>query len=353
MCLLQSSLASQIGEDEYTDFENEDGGRLSDRWAVELDTDDNAVADKIARSHGFRNLGKIGSLSGNYYEFATDEKATRMKRSTMTRTKRLIAHPRVQWARRQRVFERVKRGYFDTLRNKVRELEAERDKRFFSDPNFPEQWYLNNVGQSDAPLGNDIGVLDVWKRGYRGKGVVVSVLDDGLDHTHPDLKKNYDPHASWDMNNNDSDPFPNDKDPYNAHGTKCGGEIGAEADNDICGVGVAPEVNLGGIRMLDGTATDILESDALSYKPQYIDIYSNCWGPKDDGKTFGRPGKLGREALKNGATKGRGGKYCMLLFTYLSRMLLAILAYFNRNILFKKSCSLGPSFCYLFEASFT
>lgn len=28
-------------------------------------------------------------------------------------------------------------------------------------------------------------------QGYTGKGVTVTVLDDGIDHTHPDLKKNY------------------------------------------------------------------------------------------------------------------------------------------------------------------
>ena len=34
-------------------------------------------------------------------------------------------------------------------------------------------------------------MLPVWARGISGKGVVVAVLDDGLDHTNPDLKHNY------------------------------------------------------------------------------------------------------------------------------------------------------------------
>ena len=53
--------------------------------------------------------------------------------------------------------------------------------------------------------------------------------------------------------------------------------------------------------MLDGQATDILEGSSLSFQSNYIDVYSNCWGPKDDGKTFGKPGRLAQEALMRGA----------------------------------------------------
>lgn len=36
-----------------------------------------------------------------------------------------------------------------------------------------------------------MSVAQAWGRGYTGKGVVVSVLDDGIDEEHPDLKPNY------------------------------------------------------------------------------------------------------------------------------------------------------------------
>lgn len=35
-----------------------------------------------------------------------------------------------------------------------------------------------------------------WERGYDGSGVVVTVLDDGLDHKHPDLRDNYVSHRN-------------------------------------------------------------------------------------------------------------------------------------------------------------
>lgn len=37
----------------------------------------------------------------------------------------------------------------------------------------------------------DLNVLPVYKDGITGKGVRVSILDDGLEHTHEDLLTNY------------------------------------------------------------------------------------------------------------------------------------------------------------------
>lgn len=34
-------------------------------------------------------------------------------------------------------------------------------------------------------------VKEVWEMGYSGKGVVTSILDDGLERRHPDLADNY------------------------------------------------------------------------------------------------------------------------------------------------------------------
>lgn len=39
--------------------------------------------------------------------------------------------------------------------------------------------------------GPTYNVLDVWKMGYTGRGVVVGVVDDGLEKDHPELKDNY------------------------------------------------------------------------------------------------------------------------------------------------------------------
>ena len=45
-------------------------------------------------------------------------------------------------------------------------------------------------------------------QGVFGDGVHVSVVDDGLQYTHPDLMENYDQRGSWDWNDQDSDVTP-------------------------------------------------------------------------------------------------------------------------------------------------
>lgn len=36
-----------------------------------------------------------------------------------------------------------------------------------------------------------MNVIPAWREGVTGKGVVVTILDDGLETDHPDLKENY------------------------------------------------------------------------------------------------------------------------------------------------------------------
>jgi len=39
--------------------------------------------------------------------------------------------------------------------------------------------------------GFDLNVQAAWKMGYTGKGIVITILDDGLEKDHPDLQANY------------------------------------------------------------------------------------------------------------------------------------------------------------------
>lgn len=101
----------------------------------------------------------------------------------------------------------------------------------------------NNIGDL-----NLIDVAPAWKAGYTGKGVVVAVLDSGVDLSHPDLQSNIwrnpkeipgngidddlngvgDDVNGWDFVDGDANPSPDLRDPEQDHGTHVAGIIGAK-----------------------------------------------------------------------------------------------------------------------------
>jgi len=247
------------------------------------------VAEEVARRNGIQNLGKIGDLE-NFYLMESHKISKRSTRKAHEHHTALEDDSDVIWFEQQIEKKRVKRN--------SRSAPVE-----ITDPLFKDQWFLNH-GARD---GSDMNVQPAWKLGYTGKNVVVTILDDGIQYNHPDLKQNYDPLASKDINNNDDDPMPQDNGD-NKHGTRCAGEVAAVAFNEYCGVGVAYNASIGGVRMLDGMVNDAVEARSLSLNPSHIDIYSASWGPEDDGKTVDGPGPLAKQAFINGITKGRGGK---------------------------------------------
>ncbi len=55
---------------------------------------------------------------------------------------------------------------------------------------------------------------------------------------------------------------------------------------------MAYAARVAGIRMLDGTVTDILEAQSFVYKAHVNQVYSCSWGPEDNGEIIEGPGEL-------------------------------------------------------------
>ncbi|XP_055642452.1 furin-like protease 1 isoform X2 [Toxorhynchites rutilus septentrionalis] len=266
-------------------------GHYTHHWAVHIPNGGDETAELVAAEHEFINHGKI--LDG-FYHFEHRHVQKRSANPSAHHQRRLDADDRVQWAQQQRVKRRVKRDFRPLKSPYLIQL---------NDPKWPEMWYLNRGN------GLDMNVIPAWKEGVTGKGVVVTILDDGLESDHPDLEHNYDPKASYDVNGNDGDPMPHyDLTDSNRHGTRCAGEVAATANNSKCAVGIAYGARVGGVRMLDGDVTDVVEAKSLGLNSQHIDIYSASWGPDDDGKTVDGPGDMATRAFIEGVRKGRGGK---------------------------------------------
>lgn len=74
-----------------------------------------------------------------------------------------------------------------------------------NDPNWPDMWYMHRPNYKSGT--HHMNVTAAWVMGYTGKGVTVTILDDGIERDHPDLIGNYDSMASTDINGNDDDPI--------------------------------------------------------------------------------------------------------------------------------------------------
>lgn len=175
------------------------------------------------------------------------------------------------------------------------------------DPSFKGQWHLFNAVQ----LGHDLNVTGVWLQGITGNGSITSVIDDGLDMYSDDLKDNYFAPGSHDFNDPGDEPRPRLSD--DKHGTRCAGEIAA-VRNNVCGVGMAYDGRISGVRILSKAISDEDEALAVMYDYQENQIFSCSWGPPDDGMTMDAPGLLIKRAMVTGVQKGRQGRGSVYVF---------------------------------------
>ena len=172
-----------------------------------------------------------------------------------------------------------------------------------NDTEFASQWHLENTGQTNGAVGEDVNVTSTWDD-YTGTGVVISVVDDGLDHEHSDISPHYSSLFSYDWCDDDGDPSPTG---WNGHGTAVAGVAAAVGDNSLDVTGVAFDATIAGSTLIACWAGDATEADALSYESDDIDIYTNSWGPADDGSTLEGPGPLTLAAFESDAYGGRDG----------------------------------------------
>jgi subtilisin family serine protease len=248
--------------------------RATNHWAVEVAP--GIDPDKLAASHGYVNLGPVGNLKDTYlFHKNANTRVVGVPHVPLHKS------PHIKWAENQVSKKRFRRFELPT------------------DPLFPNQWHLKNGA------GLDINVLGAWQSGIFGDGVTIAMVDDGLQRTHPDISPNYFAAGSYDFNEND--PFP---DPHagDDHGTSAGGVAAAKNNNGVCGSGAAPNARLSGIRLISDYTTDAQEAAGLTYHSEANDIYSNSWGPNDDGRRLEKPGRLTLRAMEEAVTNGRGGK---------------------------------------------
>ena len=118
-----------------------------------------------------------------------------------------------------------------------------------NDPMYTDQWGHNNTAQmisydwsththtgpTVGTVGFDTNAEAAWSasQGYGDSGVIVAILDSGVDIDHPDLRLV----AGYDFGDNDTNP--DDNSSSAGHGTCCAGVAAARANNNLGVSGIA------------------------------------------------------------------------------------------------------------------
>lgn len=146
-----------------------------------------------------------------------------------------------------------------------------------NDPDYGKLWGLKNTGQTIASpvyatnnpgtAGFDMNAEAAWDLHTDCRGVVVAVIDTGINYTHEDLAANmWDgsgagfPNHGYDFVDNDDDPIASDGE---SHGTHVAGTIAAVGNNGTGSTGVCWQAEIMSVRVLgaggSGSTADIAE----------------------------------------------------------------------------------------------
>ncbi len=158
-------------------------------------------------------------------------------------------------------------------RLKANGLKVEKDRLTFStatpaDPEYPNQWALDNTGQTAGTVDADIDADLAWDIQTGSSDVIVAVIDTGVDLDHQDLVTNIwslSPTVKgFDFVNGGTLPYDTS---LTGHGTHVAGVIGAKANNGRGIAGLNWNVKIMPIRVLNdagvGTNSDLIA--AINY----------------------------------------------------------------------------------------
>jgi subtilisin family serine protease len=188
------------------------------------------------------------------------------------------------------------------------------------DPLFGEQWHLENTGQGGGVPGADARLPGAWDFEVGGGGVVIAVIDTGVQSSHPDLAGRMftntlepldgvdndgngylDDRFGWDFLDDDNDANPALATGADSHGTAVAGVAAAATDNGIGVAGACQGCRILSVRIGSGSAFAISSAlaEAILYAGSFARILNNSWRTP--------PAAVITDALAEVAAEGSGG----------------------------------------------
>jgi len=184
---------------------------------------------------------------------------------------------------------------------------------------FAPQWHLGETVLDGHRINAHSKVERAWTM-TTGAGIVIAVIDDGVDISHPELGLTGKVVAPRDISRGINDPSP--KFSSNTHGTPCAGV--ACASGAVGASGVAPDALLMPIRVATRQLGTHAEAMAFYWAANNgADVISCSWGAPDGewsdpqdplhAQVTPLPDDT-RLAIEYAATQGRGGRGCVITF---------------------------------------
>lgn len=179
------------------------------------------------------------------------------------------------------------------------------EDELYSDVNdqyFSLQWGLSNTGQNGGTKGIDINYLKARDITKGDKNVIVAVLDEGINLSHPDINvysKSY-----------DTETGTSPSQVYGGHGTSCAGIISAKTNNNLGIAGIAPDCPAMSISnsLIGNTDSRQKRADGFNYAWRNgAAVISNSWGSSVKFQMID-------DAISEALTKGRNGLGCVITF---------------------------------------
>lgn len=181
-----------------------------------------------------------------------------------------------------------------------------------NDPLFPTQWPLENRDrETGAILGPELNIREAWAEST-GKGVVIGIVDDGVDLEHTEFigQGVDDLHFNFTNGKANGNPVAQNQ----AHGTVVAGFAVAKANNGKGIAGVSPDARFASLVVWDADdyfGTEEETADMFQYRNDRIAVQNHSWGSLTSAQLDATV--LEKQAIKRAIEQGRDGKGVVMI----------------------------------------
>ena len=184
----------------------------------------------------------------------------------------------------------------DVVRYAAPNFLAEFRKATLNDPLFGREWHLDNTGQEGGTPHEDVRAPGAWALVGGGRDdIVIAIIDDGVDLTHPDLRANIWRNPKRSAKDRHGRDFVDDKDRWNPnpkvfkapfddtdqndiHGTACAGVAAAVGNNGKGVAGVAYGCTILPVKVFAASLAPFDRlADGIRYATRHADVLSCSW----------------------------------------------------------------------------